>query len=100
MIDLATGFIPNYVHGATDEPLLGLTMGQALDRAVATWGKETALIARAQGIRWTWRELRRRADAFAGGLLALGLRRGERISIWSLNRAEWGLTQFAAARAG
>jgi fatty-acyl-CoA synthase len=51
-------------------------------------------------VRWTWRELRDRADAFAAGLVALGLRRGDRIGIWSLNRAEWTLTQFAAARAG
>ncbi len=80
--------------------MLGLTIGQALDRAAVTWADQTALIARAQGIRWTWHELRNHADAFAAGLLALGLRRGDRIGIWSLNRAEWTLTQFAAARAG
>ena len=94
------GFVPSYVHGANGEPLLGLTIGQALDRAAVTWADQTALIARAQGIRWTWHELRDHADAFAAGLLALGLRRGDRIGIWSLNRAEWTLTQFAAARAG
>ena len=94
------GFVPSYVHGANGEPLLGLTIGQALDRAAVTWADQTALIARAHGIRWTWHELRDHADAFAAGLLALGLRRGDRIGIWSLNRAEWTLTQFAAARAG
>jgi fatty-acyl-CoA synthase len=94
------GFVPSYVHGANGEPLLGLTIGQALDRATVTWADQTALIARAQGIRWTWHELRNHADAFAAGLLALGLRRGDRIGIWSLNCAEWTLTQFAAARAG
>ena len=96
MTDLAA----SYVHGAVDEPLLGQTIGQALERAAATWADHTALISRAQGIRWTWRELRDRSDAFAAGLLALGLRPGDRIGIWSLNRAEWTLTQFAAARAG
>jgi fatty-acyl-CoA synthase len=96
MTDLAA----SYVHGAADEPLLGQTIGQALERAAAAWADHPALIARAQGIRWTWRELRDHADAFAAGLLALGLRRGDRIGIWSLNRAEWALTQFAAARAG
>src|SRR5581483_9776367 len=50
--------------------------------------------------RWTWRELREQADEFAAGSLALGLKPGERIGIWSLNRAEWALTQFAAAKAG
>ncbi len=90
----------SYVHGAIGEPLLGLTIGQALDRAAAAWPDHLALVAHAQGVRWTWRELRDQADAFAAGLLALGLRPGDRIGIWSLNRAEWVLTQFAAARAG
>src|SRR5712671_1469646 len=93
-------FTASYVSGVSDVPLLGHTIGHALDCAAAAWGDRTALISRAQGIRWTWRELRDRADAFAAGLLALGLRRGDRIGIWSLNRAEWALTQFAAARAG
>jgi fatty-acyl-CoA synthase len=100
MTNLPTGFAPSYVHGANDEPLLGLTIGQALEHAAATWADQAALIARSQGVRWTWRELRDHADSFAAGLLALGLRRGDRIGIWSLNRAEWALTQFAAARAG
>ncbi|CAL8969168.1 3-[(3aS,4S,7aS)-7a-methyl-1,5-dioxo-octahydro-1H-inden-4-yl]propanoyl:CoA ligase [Rhodoplanes serenus] len=91
---------PSYVSGTAEEPLLGFTIGEALDRAAASWGDEIALIARGQNIRWTWRELKERAEAFAAGLLALGLERGERIGIWSLNRAEWTLTQFAAAKAG
>jgi fatty-acyl-CoA synthase len=71
-----------------------------LDRVVANHGDRIALVDRAQGTRWTWRDLRDRVDAFAAGLLALGLRRGDRIGIWSLNRAEWAITQFAAAKAG
>ena len=45
-------------------------------------------------------EFAERVDALAAGFLALGLERGARIGIWSLNRPEWTLTQFAAARAG
>jgi fatty-acyl-CoA synthase len=95
-----TDFAASYVNGAATEPLLSRTIGQALERAAATWADRTALVSRAQGLRWTWAELRDRADAFAAGLLALGLGRGDRIGIWSLNRAEWAVTQFAAARAG
>ncbi len=90
----------SYVSGISDVPLLGRTIGQALDHAAAAWGGQEALVSPSQGIRWTWNELRERADAFAAGLLALGLQRGDRIGIWSLNRAEWTLTQFAAAKAG
>ena len=41
-----------------------------------------------------------RVDAFAAGLLALGLEPGDRVGIWSPNNAEWVVTQFATAKAG
>ena len=55
---------------------------------------------REQGIRWSYRELAERVDAFAAGLMALGLQPGDRIGIWSPNNAEWVITQFATAKAG
>jgi fatty-acyl-CoA synthase len=90
----------SYVSGASDEPLLGLTIGQALERAAKRWPDRSALISPSHGVSWTWSELRARARDLAAGLLALGLKRGERIGVWSLNRPEWTLTQFAAAEAG
>ena len=90
----------SYVSGISDTPLLGETIGHALDEATSRWPARPALVDRGQDIRWTWQELSEKAEAFAAGLLALGLRPGDRIGIWSLNRAEWALTQFAAARAG
>ncbi|GAB2177450.1 AMP-binding protein [Dongia sp. agr-C8] len=90
----------SYVSGISDTPLLGKTIGQALDDAAHAWPDRPALIDRGTGTRWSWKQLRDEADAFAAGLLALGLKPGERIGIWSLNRAEWALTQFAAAKAG
>jgi fatty-acyl-CoA synthase len=90
----------SHVWGAGAPPLMEETLGQALDLAVARWGDRVALISPPQGIRWTFRELAARADALAAGLVALGIRPGDRIGIWSPNCAEWTLTQFAAARAG
>ena len=55
---------------------------------------------RQQGVRWTYRELGEKVDAFAAGLLALGLEPGDRVGIWSPNNAEWVVTQFATAKAG
>ena len=55
---------------------------------------------RHQQIRWSWRQLGERVEAFAAGLVALGLEPGERIGIWSPNNAEWVVTQFATAKAG
>src|SRR5215469_10363007 len=90
----------SYVHGATSVPLIGETIGANFDRAVARWGERPALVVRQQGVRWTYRELAAKVDAFAAGLLALGLQPGERIGIWSPNNAEWVITQFATAKAG
>lgn len=90
----------SYVSGPSRVPLLGETIGAHLDRTVARWGDRPGLIVRQQGINWSWRELAGQAEAFAAGLLALGLQPGERIGIWSPNNAEWVVTQFAAAKAG
>ena len=90
----------SYVSGASAIPLLGETIGANLDRGIAAWGDRPALIVRQQGLRWTYRELGKQAEAFAAGLLSLGLQSGDRIGIWSPNNAEWVLTQFATAKAG
>ena len=90
----------SYVCGISDTPLLGETVGRSLDRARERWGEREALVSPSHNVRWTWHEFAERVDALAAGFLALGLERGERTGIWSLNRPEWTLTQFAAAKAG
>src|ERR1700758_4331078 len=90
----------SYVHGASDTPFIGDAIGAHFDRIVERFAERDALIARHQQICWTYRELKERVDAFAAGLLALGLKRGDRIGIWSPNNAEWVITQFATAKAG
>ncbi len=90
----------SYAHGASSVPLIGETIGAHFDHTVARWGERPALVVRQQGVRWSYRELGEKVDAFAAGLLALGLQPGERIGIWSPNNAEWVVTQFATAKAG
>src|ERR1700722_11984705 len=90
----------SYVHGASDKPLIGETIGALRDRIAAEAPDAPVLIARHQAVRWTYRELRKRADDLAAGLTALGLKPGERIGIWSPNNSEWVLSQFATAKAG
>ena len=92
--------IQSYVHGASAVPLIGDTIGVHFDRAVARWPESEALVVRHQEIRWTYRELQSQVNAFAAGLLALGLEPGDRVGIWSPNNAEWVVTQFATAKAG
>jgi fatty-acyl-CoA synthase len=95
-----TNTIDSYVCGISDAPLLGDTIGGCLNRAAQRWGDREALVSPSHDVRWTWKEFAARVDALAAGFLALGLERGARIGVWSLNRPEWTLTQFAAAKAG
>jgi fatty-acyl-CoA synthase len=90
----------SYEHGASSIELIGETIGENFARTVRRWGDRPGLIVRQQGVRWTYWELGDRVDAFAAGLLALGLVPGDRIGIWSPNNAEWVVTQFATAKAG
>jgi fatty-acyl-CoA synthase len=90
----------SYVHGASTQPLIGKTIGRAFDETCAAHPAGTALIVRHQGVRWSWAELKARVDAFAAGLLDLGLEPGDRIGVWAPNGWEWTVTQFATAKAG
>jgi fatty-acyl-CoA synthase len=90
----------SYVSGPTEEPLRFLTIPQLLDKTVARHGSRDAAIFDAEGVRLSWHDLKRHADELAAGLLALGLRRGNRVGIWAPNRHEWLVTQFATARVG
>ncbi|MGH9697185.1 MAG: AMP-binding protein, partial [Bryobacteraceae bacterium] len=83
-----TEMADSYVCGTADVPLLGITIGRSLDHAARRWGEREALVSPSHGVRWTWKELAERVDALAAGFLALGLERGARIGIWSLNRPE------------
>lgn len=90
----------SYVHGASDRFLIGDTIGNHLDRIAEQHPDRPAVVVRHQNIRLTYAELNARVDALAAGLLAIGLRPGERVGIWSPNNLEWILTQFATAKAG
>jgi acyl-CoA synthetase (AMP-forming)/AMP-acid ligase II len=90
----------SYVHGNSGAPLIGKTIGALLDEVSAIDGSREALVVAHQKIRWTYSELKARSDAFASGLLALGLKPGDRVGIWAPNCAEWTVAQFATAKAG
>jgi fatty-acyl-CoA synthase len=90
----------SHVRGEYEPALLEYTIGEALIRAAAQWPKQEALVSVHQGIRWTYEDLATRVDQLAAGLLALGLKPGDRLGVWAPNCAEWTLTQFATARVG
>src|SRR3974390_402121 len=94
------GYQWSYTSGISDIPLLGLTIGDLFDQTVEQYPDQPALISRHQNIRLTYRELQDQVNQCARGLMALGLQKGQRIGIWSPNRTEWCITQFATSKIG
>ena len=90
----------SHVAGWTDIPLSNATIYGLLADTAKAYPDRPAVVFREQGIRWTWREFVAEVDAFGAGLAGLGLAKGDRVGIWSPNRAEWLVTQFATARMG
>jgi fatty-acyl-CoA synthase len=99
---MATGTpqVASYAHGASAVPLLGETIGANLERTAAEFGDRPAIVSRHQGVRLTYAEFDAEVDRVARALLAAGFETGERIGIWSPNRVEWALVQYATAKAG
>ncbi|GHE12378.1 AMP-binding protein [Klenkia taihuensis] len=92
--------LPSYTSGTSTVPLLGDTIGANLDRTAARVGEHEALVECATGRRWTYPQLVADVDAFALGLHALGVAKGERVGIWAPNCAEWVFVQYGTAKLG
>jgi len=90
----------SYIHGASEIPLLGETIGDNLRTTVERFPERDALVVRSQRYRATYRELWNQTTELAKALLALGIAKGDRVGIWSPNRFEWVVTQYATARVG
>uniref|UniRef100_A0A3B4YNH9 Medium-chain acyl-CoA ligase ACSF2, mitochondrial n=1 Tax=Seriola lalandi dorsalis TaxID=1841481 RepID=A0A3B4YNH9_SERLL len=90
----------SYVHGTSTFPLIPLTVGQSLDNTVKRWPDREAVVFLQDGIWKTFAQFQQDVDKVAAGLLALGLKRGDRLGVWGPNIYEWILFQFASAKAG
>jgi fatty-acyl-CoA synthase len=96
----------SYLHGPGLTPLLGETIGANLRRTVERFANREALVVRAHGsgetsgYRATWRQLWDATTMLAKALIATGVQQGDRVGIWSPNRFEWVITQFATSRIG
>ncbi|TPJ79221.1 AMP-binding protein [Mesorhizobium sp. B2-6-2] len=89
-----------HVSGDRSVPLLDKTIPELFSDTVSRYATLDAAVFVGQDKRFTWSELSDAVDALAAGFLALGLEKGDRVGIWSPNRWEWLVTQFATARIG
>ncbi|EFK33026.1 Short-chain-fatty-acid--CoA ligase [Chryseobacterium gleum] len=90
----------SYVYGTSEIPLLGHTIGANLKSTVEKYPHQEALVCVHQNYRATYQEFYNQTTAVAKALLFLGAKAGDRIGIWSSNRYEWVLLQYATARIG
>ena len=90
----------SYTNGASNIPLLGETIDENLWKTVAKFPNNDALISAHQHYRATYTEFYEQVTAVAKGLIALGVKSGDRVGIWSPNCYEWTLLQYATAKIG
>ena len=90
----------SYTSGTSEKPLLGLTIGDLFDQIAERYPDNEALVSCHQDLRYSYRQLRDEVDRCARALIALGVRKGQRIGIWAPNCAEWAIVQFATSKLG
>ncbi|MCY4540775.1 MAG: AMP-binding protein [Rhodobacteraceae bacterium] len=90
----------SHVRGDRSEPVWNITIPKAVRRTVSECPTGLAAVFNSRNVRWTYKEFATQVDRLASGLLSLGLKRGDRVGVWSPNCPEWVLLQFATARIG
>ena len=90
----------SYSCGISDKPLLGITIGDLLDQTVTKFPDNEALVVKHQNIRYTYRQFQHKINECARALLAIGIKKGDRVGVWAPNCAEWTIVQFATSKIG
>lgn len=92
--------LPSYTSSTADKPLIGMTIGDKFDEIANTYPDNDALIVLHQNVHWSYRELQQQANQCARALLSMGVRKGDRVGVWSPNCSEWTVSQIATAKIG
>src|SRR5882762_9969198 len=90
----------SYVHGTSNVPLIGQTIGDLLDEVAKRFPTNEALVSVFENRRFTYAQFLEEVNRVARALLALGVGKGDRVAIWSANCVAWVLAQFATAKIG
>jgi long-chain acyl-CoA synthetase len=84
----------------TTVPAVPDTLALAFQASVARVPNRVALRTPGGGVRLTWAQYGAAAERLAGALAGLGVRRGDRVALWSHNRPELAIAAVAAAHLG
>jgi len=83
-----------------ENPTREATLGQLLDETVAKWPNRDAVVYVDRDFRLSWRQFSDLVDEVALGLMALGVKKGEKVGIWANNVPYWVVLMFATAKIG
>ncbi len=80
--------------------LLEITIGEMLEDKARLYPDQDALVSPYLNVRYSYKQFDEITDRVARGLMAMGIQKGEHVSIWATNYPEWVITQFATAKMG
>ena len=80
--------------------LINYTLGGILEKYATQTPDHDFLVYPDRGLRFTYKEFDERVNTFAKGLMALGVKKGDKIGIWAKNIPDWLTFMFAAAKIG
>jgi len=82
------------------DELMNITMGELLDSMAEKYPDHPAVLYHFQDFRKTYREFRDICDKVGRGLMAMGVKKGDHVSIWATNYPEWLIAMWATAKIG
>lgn len=80
--------------------ILQNTVGQVVKEQAARHPETEAYVYPEHGIRKSYKEFDEETDRLAKAFIGIGIEKGEHVAIWSDNKREWLLSQFATGKMG
>ncbi|ETT82924.1 AMP-binding protein [Viridibacillus sp. FSL R5-0477] len=80
--------------------LLHKTVGEVLRNTMEAFPNNEAYVYPENNVRKTYAEFNHETDELAKAFIGMGIAKGEHIAIWSDNKREWLLSQFASGKMG
>lgn len=90
----------SYNYSTSSKSLIFKTIGEMLNEIANEYPDNDCLVSIPEGIRYNYRQFKAEVDKIAKAFLALGVKKGDRVAIWSTNNVAWVLTQFATSKIG
>ena len=84
----------------SENKLIKITLGGLLEKIAAKYPDQLAIKYTEKNFTRTYKEFNEDADRLAKGLLALGFKKGDHLSVWTTNYPEWLITLFACGKIG